>query len=310
MDVSEAADICSRLYGCRVELTELVSFENTVFRVRLESGRSERIIKVPRHQKGHDAILREQRVIAALRAHDIPVPQIEFTQESLPLTPVPFTTMRRSAGMTLNGLFSADRSRAARHLREAGRILSRLGRIPPGAIEGAVPADVRLEQDLERWRTIRDRAEQFGHLDERNGRLLDAVMVHLKAPRRELVHGDYVMHQILLANDRIDCVVDWGGAGFGHLLRDLGYFLAHSKFYERAGDDANAVVEGFAELYPLDDKATRTLRLFVAYELLWQATFYARANRPGDLDWAKHGWALLAAEQDAPAESRPAGGPR
>lgn len=299
MTASEAERICGQLYGCRIDLKELRSFENIVFSVRLEDGRPARILKAPRHEKGHDAILREQQIVRGLASHDIPVPRIEFTQDDLPDTLAPFTAMQKSAGAPLNRLFAADRPRALPCLKEAGRILARLGRIAPGDVPSAASPTFRRDQDLKRWRTIRERADQFGHLDENNRSLLDATMVCLDMPPAEMVHGDYAMVQMLVEDGRIQCVVDWGGAGCGHALHDLAYFIAHSKYYEGSGDDAQAIVKGFEEARPLDEKSARILRLFIAYELLWQATFYVRGNRPDDIKRAERAWNMLAAEPGA-----------
>jgi aminoglycoside phosphotransferase (APT) family kinase protein len=174
------------------------------------------------------AVEREFRVIAALRATDVPVPEALVLCEDPEVVGTVFYVMRYMPGrvlpeLTLPGLASAER-RAL--WSDAVEILARLHQVDwraVGLADFGRPGNYYARQ-LHRW-VGQYRASETETIPAME-RLIEWLPAHV--PRDDtttLVHGDFrIGNTIVHATEpRILAILDWELSTLGHPLGDLGY---------------------------------------------------------------------------------------
>ena len=178
---------------------------------------------------------REHRVMSALGAVGIPVPQMVLFEADPTVTGAPFLIMEfiegpviRSAG-DARALSPVTAARAADDL--VGQ-LAALHRVAPGdaGLADLGRADGFLERQVSRWQRQWDNSDgaaagqPFAELaaELRRGMPRDS--------RAAIVHGDYRLDNTILAAadpGRIAAIIDWEMATLGDPLADLGLLLTY-----------------------------------------------------------------------------------
>lgn len=187
----------------------------------------------PPHPPSTHDMLREARILAALRPAGVPVPEVLAIGDDPSLLGVPFYLMKYVDGVVLTdrvppGLAAPiERARTSRALIEAlvnlhtvdvthGPV-SELGR-PVGYLERQVSRFADL-WEVNATRDLPDMA-LFADWLERNRPESQAAAV---------VHGEYRLGNVMFAADapaRVQAILDWELATLGDPLADLGYVTA------------------------------------------------------------------------------------
>ena len=183
--------------------------------------------------RAHD-MQREARIISAMGAGPVPVPDVVLSCEDPAVIGAPFFVMGRLDGWTLRGPSDvAD-------LSEAGRTtLSRRVVDTLADLHGLDPTDADLawlgrgtgylERQVVRWRRQWDatRAEGRPSVDD----ALDVLERTLPIQQSvAVVHGDYKLDNVMVERKdptRIAGILDWEMATIGDPLADLGFLVAH-----------------------------------------------------------------------------------
>jgi aminoglycoside phosphotransferase (APT) family kinase protein len=183
----------------------------------------------PLPPSAHD-VVREARLLSALRPHGTPVPEVLGTCEDEGVIGAPFYVMEWIEGHVLTEKMPADLVGEAEAISE--RLvdgLVELHGVDAGAagLVGFGRPDGYLERQLKR----------FGGLYETNATRplpdLEAVAEWLAAnlpasPPSTVVHGDYRLGNVMMAPTptRLAAILDWEMATIGDPLADLGYMTA------------------------------------------------------------------------------------
>jgi aminoglycoside phosphotransferase (APT) family kinase protein len=195
----------------------------------------------PLPPSAHD-VIREARLLSALRPQGTPVPEVLGTCEDEEVIGVPFYVMAWVDGHVLTEEMPAELVGEAERLTESlvdGLVdLHALDATADG-LAGFGRPDGYLERQLKR----------FGGLYEANATRpladLEAVADWLAAnlpesPTSTVVHGDYRLGNVMMAPSpaRLASILDWEMATIGDPLADLGYMTA---MWSEPGDPPNPV---------------------------------------------------------------------
>jgi aminoglycoside phosphotransferase (APT) family kinase protein len=195
----------------------------------------------PLPPSAHD-VIREARLLSALRPQGTPVPEVLGTCEDDGVIGVPFYVMAWVDGHVLTEEMPAELVGEAKRLAESlvdGLVdLHALDATADG-LAGFGRPDGYLERQLKR----------FGGLYETNATRpladLEAVADWLAAnlpesPASTVVHGDYRLGNVMMAPSpaRLASILDWEMATIGDPLADLGYMTA---MWSEPGDPPNPV---------------------------------------------------------------------
>jgi len=191
----------------------------------------------------HD-VLREARIIAALRPAGMPVPEVLAFCDDDSVLGVPFYVMEYVDGAVLDtdvpaGLSEADAAAIGDEF-IAGMV--KLHSLAPelAGLGPAQRADSYLSRQIERFTVI------WGAVKTRTIPAMDEIETWLRErlptnTERAIVHGDYRLGNTIfdLADEpRLAAVLDWEMAALGDPLADLGYMLAT---WVEAGDPETAM---------------------------------------------------------------------
>lgn len=216
---------------------ELVQGGRSNLTYRVTDGTSRWVVRRPPlgHvlATAHD-MAREHRVISALHATRVPVPETLLLCEDTDVVGAPFYVME---------LVDGTPYRTAEQLRPLGA--ERTRSIVLGLVDTLVdlhavdPASVGLadfgrpdgflERQLRRWgkQLAASKNRELPGIDELHealGRKLPA------SPAPAIVHGDYRLDNVLVgADDRITAVLDWEMSTLGDPLTDLGLLAMYSE---------------------------------------------------------------------------------
>ena len=179
-------------------------------------------------QSAHD-MGREHRVISALAGNNVPVPETLGLCRDENVNDAPFYVMSFVEGLVLH---DAD---AARTLSENERlslsdhcveVLAALHAIKPESVglDDLSRHDSYIARQLKRWE------RQWDATRTRAVAAMDDALALLKARMPEqvgtsIVHGDYRLGNQLVADGRIQAVLDWELCTLGDALADVGYLL-------------------------------------------------------------------------------------
>src|SRR4051812_45042078 len=253
---------------------------------------------------------REYRYLAALRATDVPVPEVLGFCDDAEVIGAPFYVMRR-----LHGLVPHDPGVLA-HLspseaRAAGedyvRVLKAIHAVDIDAV-GLGDAAKRtgyLERQVVRW------TDQWHRAKDDDDPVIDTLSEKLGASVPvsgpvTIVHGDYRLGNVMFGGPRIIGVLDWEMATLGDPLADLGYALLWWGTTNRppiSPSQAVADLQGMptatevCALYGVDPDPMRFYVVLAAFKLtIIGAGNRARAKRNGvevpDMNSPLASWAL------------------
>ena len=218
---------------------------NLTFLLELSGGRSVVLRRPPQGPlppSAHD-VLREYRIVEALRDSEVPVPRPLLACDDPAPIGAPFYVMERVDGDSLRtelppAVAAAPPAERAAYGERAVDALAALHRLDPAdvGLAGLGRSSGYLERQLRRWRQQLDyaRTRPMDDLD----RVGEWLARRLPDDRGNagLVHGDYKLDNVLFAPEppvRLLAVVDWELATRGDPLADLGWFLA---FWREAAD--------------------------------------------------------------------------
>jgi aminoglycoside phosphotransferase (APT) family kinase protein len=208
---------------------------NLSYKVTDDAGRTWVLRRPPLHGvlgSAHD-MAREQRVIAALDATDVPVPSVAGLSEDDAVNGAPFFVMDFVDGLVLR---EEEEARAAFDERERERIadslvdaLAAIHAVDPDAAGLAEHGrrDGYVERQLRRWhgQWEQARTRDLPTIDDVHRSLGEHVPEQGPAT---IVHGDYRLDNVILspAGD-VRAVLDWELSTLGDPLADLGLLLVY-----------------------------------------------------------------------------------
>lgn len=179
--------------------------------------------------KGAHAIEREYRVMRALKATEVPVPEVRWLEEDASILGTPFYVMSRLEGRvfaeaSLDGV--TPEHRREMYL-DAARTLARLHGVRPTEIglgDFGRPGNY-FNRQIDRW--SRQYAESPGPRIAALDRLVEWLPEHMPEDDSavSIAHGDFRIGNLMFhpTEPRVIAVLDWELATLGHPLADLGY---------------------------------------------------------------------------------------
>ncbi len=205
---------------------------------------------------GHRDVLRQARILSALSATTVPVPEILVEDVGEPPDVPPLFVMSFLDGVSTEPLFDdADAGPEAvvgERLRDAAATLARLHGLETGPLGPAAEPVARPLDEVERWgRTLEtvDPALAPGWQDVADA-LRTTVPPGLPAA---ILHGDFRLGNLLADGGRITGIIDWEIWSVGDPRVDAGWFLINCdpRTYRRASRYVKAVppVDELAEIY-------------------------------------------------------------
>lgn len=260
----------------------------------------------PLPRSTHDMV-REARILRALRPHGVPVPEVLAVCEDEDVLGVPFYVMTWLDGVVITDEvpIELDSERQRRATTEA--LIHALARLH--SVDTAAPEIAALGRPAG---YLARQVDRFASLWEANGgrdlpevgRLADWLQRNLpEAQRDSVVHGDFRLGNLMFRKDAPAApraILDWEMATLGDPLSDLGYLVAT---YTEAGARWNPLhmspvtampgyhrraelISGYAEMTGLDVSNLGWYQVLA----LWKAAVFCeaiyarwvRGERPGD----------------------------
>lgn len=248
----------------------------------------------PLPPSAHD-VIREARLLRALRPHGIPVPEVLASCEEEAVIGAPFYLMSFVDGWVLTAELPPALDLPGAPERIADELVDSLvglHELTPAAegLRGFGRPEGYLERQLKR----------FGGLLEMNATRalpdLERVTAWLgenlpPSPAPTVVHGDYRLGNVMFAREepRLAAILDWEMATIGDPLADLGYLTAT---WSAAGDPVNAVSDlspvtrrpGFPGREQLgrrySERTGRSIDALAWYQVLalWKAAIFLEGN--------------------------------
>lgn len=202
----------------------------------------------------HD-MSREFKVLAGLTPTKVPVPRAIAFCDDVAVNGAPFYVMEYREGVIIaeelpDGYAESEQARQAlgygliRTLAELHSVdYNEVGLGDFGRPEGYIERQVRRWS--EQWE--RSKTREVPEIDEAIRRLRNALP---ESPAPTIVHGDYRLGNMMMANDepgRVVAILDWEMATLGDPLSDLGYTLL---YWTEAGDTPESTAGSMATAVP------------------------------------------------------------
>lgn len=224
-----------------VEARATVGLSQETWLVRLDDV--EAVLRLPTLASGHRAILTQIAALQSVAESGIPVPALLWHDDTVdnPFA-CPFFVMTRAAGTVPVGWHELPEPGRTMLARQAIDHLAALHRLDVTCTPLAGRGSRLMDLD-----GLRGLLERVAPLPRPVGVALWWLERHRPPPpeRLVLVHGDYRMGNLVVADDRITGVLDWEMAGPGDPLVDLAFcFIA---VWEPAGVDEAPLVARYAE---------------------------------------------------------------
>jgi aminoglycoside phosphotransferase (APT) family kinase protein len=190
----------------------------------------------------HD-MAREFRVMSALQDTEVPVPRTLAFCEDASVIGAEFYVMEKVEGTAYRTASELENLGVERTSGIAGRlvdVLACLHAVDPAAVglaEFGRPQGF-LERQVRRWGQQLEGSKTREHpdADELHRRL--AAGVPAEDPSVVgIVHGDYRLDNVLVADDEIRAVVDWEMATLGDTRTDLALMMVYDQLSAAAGGD-------------------------------------------------------------------------
>jgi|HubBroStandDraft_5_1064220.scaffolds.fasta_scaffold30957_2 Ser/Thr protein kinase RdoA (MazF antagonist) len=248
------------LFGIRAEAQPLAGEFDDNFRLTAADG-SQYILKIMR--PGCDPAFIDLQCRALERLAGFPVPR--------PAAPVQTTEDGRLAWLLhcLPGRMLAEISRTPEMLLNLGRLL---GQIDCALADFSHPfAHRELKWDLSRAAWIEDHLDCIANPKRRA--IVQRIVEQFKNAhpfrdvRRSILHGDANLHNILVEDDRISGLIDFGDLHFGAPVAELAVACAYVSPQETAG-----IIQGYEETNPLTEPERRVLPLLIQTRLAVSVT--------------------------------------
>jgi aminoglycoside phosphotransferase (APT) family kinase protein len=179
----------------------------------------------------HRDVLRQARIIRALSASTVPVPEVVLDDAGEPPDIPPLFVMSFAEGTSVEPLFDDDDAGpvavVAERFRKAATTLAALHRLSPTDLGLADEPVVAPAAEVDKWcRTLETIEPGLAPGWQQVADSLRATTPSAVAPA--IVHGDFRLGN-LLANERaITAVIDWEIWSVGDPRVDVGWFLINS----------------------------------------------------------------------------------
>ena len=240
---------------------------NITYVVTDETGRRVVVRRPPQGKLtggAHD-VLREARILAALRPTAVPVPAVLAACMDPEVAGVPFYVMEHAAGAVLESAESARRFTLPQRHRLGFELIDVLSGLQAVDLDAVGLATMRrgtpyLERQIRRWNaqwtaTASRVVPAIDHVSSRLQKILPA----LSSQPDCVVHGDFRFGNVMVTGEPAPCIsalLDWELATTGHPLADLGFLGARMQAPAgvlEPGPDPSAV-DGFPSYGELADR--------------------------------------------------------
>ena len=198
----------------------------------------------------HRDVLRQARIIKALAATRVPVPEVVWEDPGTPLQIPPLFVMSHVEGDCVEPLFDGcpPSPDLPERYRNAARIMAALHSLSP--IDVGLGGESTLDPvaEVHRWCDTLRTVDAALVPDWQGVR--DALLQHAPhAIRPSVVHGDFRLGNLLAAGARVNAVIDWEIWSIGDPRIDAGWFLINCDpdTYQRV-PAAAGVAPSIAEL--------------------------------------------------------------
>jgi aminoglycoside phosphotransferase (APT) family kinase protein len=162
-------------------------------------------------------VMRQARIMAALRAASLPAPAILASSEEPVLDGRPFVVMEKVAGVRVEQAVESVEPR--RLLQSAFATVRAVHSLPAEATGIGGEDPYGPVEEVARWQALRARAPQ--ELVARGGELEERLLRALPAARPpRLVHGDYHLGNLLFRGEEVAAILDWEIAELGQSALD------------------------------------------------------------------------------------------
>jgi aminoglycoside phosphotransferase (APT) family kinase protein len=182
------------------------------------------------HASAHD-VLREHRIMAALRPTVVPVPAMVGAEPDAAVIGAPFFVMDFVDGTVLTDQATAERALTPPDRARAGQafadLLADLHGVDPAVAGLGDPARGAgyLDRQLRRWGGQLDRLDQDGRMTAVLRRLAAEPPAQASVA---IVHGDFRPGNMIVGPDgSVRALLDWELCTLGDPLADLGWLLAY-----------------------------------------------------------------------------------
>jgi Ser/Thr protein kinase RdoA (MazF antagonist) len=279
LDLHEkATEIVAHFFKGSARIVPLPSLKNSVYRLGFEGGSEYKILKLAFGEQAVN-VRREQGVLRALKQQGLPVPSIDFIQESWHDTAVAFTIMPELARCNLEQFAPSDPSLVKHAYRRSGEFLARLSGINPANVPEAhkysgVSAWMRKEL------AVRKEVLDYGGLWRPEFELLwEKVNTLIDRSTGQLAHRDFNFGQVVV--DELDGfgVVDWEEAGAGFPLLDCADFIKLAIERNIPAELRTCFIDGYRDNTPWSESHQNELDAWQGYSFLGAAEHYLRAGR-------------------------------
>jgi aminoglycoside phosphotransferase (APT) family kinase protein len=174
----------------------------------------------------HRDVLRQARILKALAASRVPVPEVLWEDPGDPPGTPPLFVMSLVAGDCVEPLFDGGAATPdlAERYRNACRVLAALHRLSPDDLGLGGEPVIDPVAEVGRWCQTLQTVDPLlvpGWGEVRDSLLGCAPTV--MGP--SVVHGDFRLGNLMAAGDRIDAVIDWEIWSIGDPRIDAGWFL-------------------------------------------------------------------------------------
>lgn len=203
-------------------------------------------------ESAHD-VGREHRIISALAGSEVPVAPAVGLCRDVEVNEAPFYVMRFVEGLVLHDGEHAEKvpdGQRARIGEDVVDVLAALHAIDPDdvGLGDLGRKEAYLERQLKRWskQWENSKTREIAAMDESRRLLAERMPEQIGAA---IVHGDYRLGNMLVAEGRIKAVLDWELCTLGDPLADVGYLLnawmQPGEIDTRPGDQAPTTAGGF-----------------------------------------------------------------
>jgi aminoglycoside phosphotransferase (APT) family kinase protein len=186
----------------------------------------------------HRDVLRQARIVRALSATAVPVPEIIFDDAGEPPDIPPLFVMSFADGTSVEPLFDADdagpQTVVAERFRHAAQTMAALHRLSPADLGVADEPVIAPAAEVDKW--CRTLSTVDPDLVPGWQPIADALLASTPpAIAPAIVHGDFRLGNLLADERGITAVVDWEIWSVGDPRVDVGWFLINSDpdTYER-----------------------------------------------------------------------------
>jgi aminoglycoside phosphotransferase (APT) family kinase protein len=211
-------------------------------------------------------VVRQGRIMSALRAAGIPTPAIPMMTSEPRIDGRPFILMERVDGVRIEE--TAQREEALDIATSAVNVLKMMQALPLEKTGIGDEEPVGLREEMMRWAMLMQRAPE--ELTARAGELGGLLAAHVPDQRAPtLVHGDYHYGNMLFRGPEVVAVLDWEIAELGQPLLDLGCLCSMTvrRRFADAPSPGGAVAIDMEELFTLYGVGADEMRWYVALSL-------------------------------------------